>query len=216
MLSIDSWSHGRRKAWKISRGAADGVTKARGLGGGTAVRAPALRGRGPRGTAHPRQPGRAGARHDAAERAPERALAAALGGRPEAMTVSVADSAPHRLPWVNGTLGHSAESTTHTWLHGIRLPRSSPQRCPRGAEGSTGRDVLRSVVRLCRSWTARSVAGRGMLTAGWHGSKVLGCSIRPLRPALCSPSPLPSSRHAFGIAASDAGGTMEYDRAGGE
>jgi 2-methylcitrate dehydratase PrpD len=61
-----------------------------------------------------------------------------------------------------------------------------------------------------------SVAGAGMLSAGWHGSKVLG--VFGAAAAAGSLLGLDSGQltSAFGIAASDAGGTMEYDRSGGE
>src|SRR5258708_1920200 len=61
-----------------------------------------------------------------------------------------------------------------------------------------------------------SVAGRGMLAAGWHGSKVLGVFGAAAAAGRLLGLSTAELAHAFGIAASDAGGTMEYDRAGGE
>src|SRR5260370_8642151 len=84
-------------------------------------------------------------------------------------------------------------------------------------EGSSGRDVLRSVVAgLEVVGLLGSVAGRGMLTAGWHGSKVLGVFGSAAASGALLGLTAAELAHAFGIAASDAGGTMEYDRAGGE
>src|SRR5260370_23934427 len=84
-------------------------------------------------------------------------------------------------------------------------------------EGSSGRDVLRSVVAGVQVMgLLGSVAGRGMLTAGWHGSKVLGVFGSAAASGALLGLTAAELAHAFGIAASDAGGTMEYDRAGGE
>jgi 2-methylcitrate dehydratase PrpD len=84
-------------------------------------------------------------------------------------------------------------------------------------EGRPGTELITAIVAGVQAMgVLGSVAGNGMLTRGWHGSKVLGVfgaaaaagRILGLDPARLA--------NAFGIAASDAGGTMEYDRSGGE
>src|SRR5258706_459752 len=149
---------------------------------------------------------------------PERALAAALGGRPEAMTVLGGRLSAPQAAWVNGTLGHSAEfddahmAAWHTASAVVPAALALAER-----EGSSGRDVLRSVVAGVQVMgLLGSVAGRGMLTAGWHGSKVLGVFGSAAASGALLGLTAAELAHAFGIAASDAGGTMEYDRAGGE
>ena len=150
---------------------------------------------------------------------PVRAVATALGGRGEATATgsSTLVSAP-QAAWVNGTLGHSAEyddahmSAWHTSSAVVPAALAAAER-----EGRPGTELITAIVAGVQAMgVLGSVAGNGMLTRGWHGSKVLGVfgaaaaagRILGLDPARLA--------NAFGIAASDAGGTMEYDRSGGE
>jgi 2-methylcitrate dehydratase PrpD len=150
---------------------------------------------------------------------PVRELAARSEGRAEATAVdsSVLVSAS-QAAWVNGTLGHSAEfddahmAAWHTSSAVVPAAMALAERDDR-----TGAEVLAAVVAGVQVMgVLGTVAGGGMLSAGWHGSKVLGVfgaaaaagHVLSLDPARLA--------HAFGIAASESGGTMEYDRSGGE
>lgn len=146
-------------------------------------------------------------------------LAARSAGLGEATAVGI--PAPVSAPqaaWVNGTLGHSAEyddahmAAWHTSSAVVPAALALAEH-----EGLSGSRLLAAVVAGVQMMgVLGTVAGRGMLTAGWHGSKVLGV----FGAAAASGHVLGLDRdrlaHAFGIAASDAGGTMEYDRSGGE
>lgn len=150
---------------------------------------------------------------------PVRKLAARSAGRAESTAVDSSTLvSASQAAWVNGTLGHSAEfddahmAAWHTSSAVVPAAMALAERDDR-----TGAEVLAAVVAGVQVMgVLGTVAGGGMLTAGWHGSKVLGVfgaaaaagHVLGLDPARLA--------HAFGIAASDAGGTMEYDRGGGE
>jgi len=149
---------------------------------------------------------------------PERVVAAALGGTPEATTILGGRISASQAAWVNGTLGHSAEfddahmAAWHTASAVVPAALALAER-----EGSSGGDFLIAVAAGVQVMgLLGSVASRGMLTAGWHGSKVLGVFGAAAAAGRLLGLTAAELAHAFGIAGSDAGGTMEYDRAGGE
>jgi len=150
---------------------------------------------------------------------PVRAVATALGGRGEATVTgsSIPVSAP-QAAWVNGTLGHSAEyddahmSAWHTSSAVVPAALAAAER-----EGRSGRELISAVVAGVQVMgILGSVAGGGMLARGWHGSKVLGVFGAAAAAGSILGLDAAQMANAFGIAASDAGGTMEYDRSGGE
>jgi 2-methylcitrate dehydratase PrpD len=150
---------------------------------------------------------------------PVRAVAAALGGPAEATAAGSASrlSAP-QAAWVNGTLGHSAEyddahmSAWHTSSAVVPAALAIAER-----EGRSGTDLITAVVAGVQVMgVLGSVAGSGMLARGWHGSKVLGSFGAAAAAGRLLGLDAAQLANAFGIAASDAGGTMEYDRSGGE
>jgi len=149
---------------------------------------------------------------------PVQSVAAALGGKPEATTVLGSRVSAPQAAWVNGTLGHSAEfDDAHmaAWHTGSAVVPAALAIAER--EGSSGGQFLTAVVAGVQVMgLLGSVAGRGMLSAGWHGSKVLGVFGAAAAAGRLLGLTAAEFAHAFGIAASDAGGTMEYDRAGGE
>ncbi|GHJ41681.1 MmgE/PrpD family protein [Streptomyces sp. TS71-3] len=119
--------------------------------------------------------------------------------------------------WVNGTLGHSAEyDDAHplAWHTNSAVVPAALALAER--EGASGRDLITAVVAGIQVMGLLGAATPKMLGLGWHGSKVLGVfgaaaaagAVLGLTPAQLA--------DAFGIAGSDAGGTMEYDRSGGE
>ena len=150
---------------------------------------------------------------------PVRQLAAVSGGRAEATLVGGSElvSVP-QAAWVNGTLGHSAEyddahmAAWHTASAVVPAAIASAERDDR-----SGADLLTAVVAGVQAMgVLGSVAGNGMLSRGWHGSKVLGVFGACAAAGRLLGLDAPALANAFGIAASDAGGTMEYDRSGGE
>jgi 2-methylcitrate dehydratase PrpD len=150
---------------------------------------------------------------------PVRAVAGALGGRGEATVTggSVLVSAP-QAAWVNGTLGHSAEyddahmSAWHTSSAVVPAALATAER-----EGGSGTELITAIVAGVQAMgVLGSVAGNGMLARGWHGSKVLGVFGATAAAGRILGLDAAQTANAFGIAASDAGGTMEYDRSGGE
>jgi 2-methylcitrate dehydratase PrpD len=150
---------------------------------------------------------------------PVRAVATALSGRGEATATgsSTRVSAP-QAAWVNGTLGHSAEyddahmSAWHTSSAVVPAAFAVAER-----EGRSGAGLITAVVAGVQVMgVLGSVAGNGMLARGWHGSKVLGVFGAAAAAGRMLGLDIAQMANVFGIAASDAGGTMEYDRSGGE
>jgi 2-methylcitrate dehydratase PrpD len=150
---------------------------------------------------------------------PVRALATALAERGEATITGSRElaSAP-RAAWVNGTLGHSAEyddahmSAWHTSSAVVPAALAAAER-----EDRSGAELIAAVVAGVQAMgVLGSVAGNGMLATGWHGSKVLGVFGAAAAAGRILGLDATQLANAFGIAGSDAGGTMEYDRSGGE
>ena len=137
---------------------------------------------------------------------PVRALAAALGGKPEATSVLGGRLSAPQAAWLNGTLGHSAEfDDAHmaAWHTGSAVVPAALALAER--EGSSGRELLTAVVAGVQvRGILGSVAGRGMLAAGWHGSKVLGVFGSAAAAGRLLGLNSSALAHAFGIAASDA------------
>ena len=150
---------------------------------------------------------------------PTRQLAEALAGRGEATAVGSVRLLPvPQAAWVNGTLGHSAE---YDDAHMLAWHTSSAVVPPSLAfaerDGRGGPELITAVVAGVQAMgVLGSVAGSGMLTTGWHGSKVLGVFGAAAASGHLLGLNSGELTNAFGIAGSDAGGTMEYDRSGGE
>jgi 2-methylcitrate dehydratase PrpD len=150
---------------------------------------------------------------------PVRAVATALGGRGEATaTGSSTRVSVSQAAWVNGTLGHSAEyddahmSAWHTSSAVVPAAMAVAER-----EARSGAELITAIVAGVQAMgVLGSVSGNGMLARGWHGSKVLGVFGATAAAGRVLGLDAPQLANAFGIAASDAGGTMEYDRSGGE
>ena len=143
-----------------------------------------------------------------------------LAPGPDQSTVTGAErrTSPAQAAWVNGTLGSACEFDDahelawHTSSAVVPAALALTER-----DGASGRDLLVAVVAgvqvMCLLGT---VASQGMLRTGWHGSKVMGVFGAAAAAGKVLDLDAEQLAHAFGIAASDAGGTMEYDRSGGE
>jgi 2-methylcitrate dehydratase PrpD len=150
---------------------------------------------------------------------PVRQLAASMQGAPES-TVTGGDrkTSAAQAAYVNGTLGHSCE---YDDAHAIAWHTSSavvPAALALAErDGADGRELITAVVAGIQVMgLLGTVTTGGMVATGWHGSKVLGvfgAAVAAGRILRLSPAEL---TEAFGIVGSDASGTMEYDRSGGE
>lgn len=145
-------------------------------------------------------------------------LADTQPGKAEAtLAHSGARTTVSQAAWVNGTLGHSAEYDDahplawHTNSAVIPAALALAER-----NGASGRDLITAVVAGIQVMGLLGAALPKMVTIGWHGSKVLGvygAAAAAARILDLTPAQLVN---AFGIAGSDAGGGIEYDRSGGE
>ncbi|MFB7495822.1 MmgE/PrpD family protein [Streptomyces sp. NPDC056161] len=139
-------------------------------------------------------------------------------GKAEAtLSHSGARSTVSQVAWVNGTLGHSAEyddahaQAWHTNSAVIPAVLALAER-----EGTSGRDVITAVVAGIQVMGLLGAATPQMVAIGWHGSKVLGVYGAAAAAGKILGLTTAQLTHAFGVAGSDAGGAMEYDRSGGE
>ncbi|MBB3128545.1 2-methylcitrate dehydratase PrpD [Paenibacillus rhizosphaerae] len=120
--------------------------------------------------------------------------------------------------YVNGTFGHSCEyDDAHmlAWHSSSAVIPAALALAER--ENASGKELITAVLTgvqvMCILGTAM---GQAMQTVGWHGSKVMGVfGAAAAAGKILKLTPFELA-HAFGIAASDAGGTMEYDQSGGE
>ncbi|RED37401.1 2-methylcitrate dehydratase PrpD [Paenibacillus sp. VMFN-D1] len=150
---------------------------------------------------------------------PVRRLAESIKAVPES-TISLGDARTNAATaaYVNGTLGHSCEyDDAHmlAWHSSSAVVPAALALAER--ENASGKGLITAVLAGIQVMCLLGAAmGQGMQTAGWHGSKVMGV----FGAAAAAGKILKLSEYelvqAFGIAGSDAGGTMEYDQSGGE
>jgi len=145
-------------------------------------------------------------------------LADAQPGKAEAtLAHSGTRTTVSQAAWVNGTLGHSAEyDDAHplAWHTNSAVLPAALALAER--EDASGRELITAVVAGIQVMGLLGAALPKMVTIGWHGSKVLGvygAAAAAGRILGLTPAQLVN---AFGIAGSDAGGGMEYDKSGGE
>jgi 2-methylcitrate dehydratase PrpD len=120
--------------------------------------------------------------------------------------------------YANGTLGHSCEfDDAHALAWHTASAVVPAVLALAEAEDRTGPEVITAVAAGVQVMSLLgAVATGGMLTAGWHGSRVLGVFGATAAAGHILGLTSDQLTDAFGIAGSDAGGTMEYDRSGGE
>jgi 2-methylcitrate dehydratase PrpD len=146
-------------------------------------------------------------------------LAERQTGTPEStLTYSGARTSASLAAYVNGTLGHSCEfDDAHAlaWHTASAVVPAALALAER--EEASGRDVITAVVAGIQVMSLLGAgAGASMVTTGWHGSKLLGVFGAAAAAGVVLGLSIDQLADAFGIAASDAGGTMEYDQSGGE
>ncbi|MYZ34441.1 MULTISPECIES: MmgE/PrpD family protein [unclassified Streptomyces] len=151
--------------------------------------------------------------------APVRAVAERLAGAPDCTVTGAAwrTTAPHAA-YVNGTMGHSCEfDDAHMRAAHATSTVISTAFAFGEQHGSMGRDIVTAIVAGQQVMSLLgAVAMPGMQDAGWHISKVLGVYGAAATAGRLLGLDAAQLCNAFGIAGSDAGGTMEYDRSGGE
>ena len=150
---------------------------------------------------------------------PVRRLVESIKAAPEStVTLGTARTSAAEAAYVNGTLGHSCEYDDahmlawHTSSAVVPAALAFAER-----ENASGRDLIPAVVAGVQIMSLLgAVTTAGMRTSGWHGSKVLGVFGAAAAAGKVLGLTEAEVANALGIAASDAGGTMEYDQSGGE
>jgi len=149
---------------------------------------------------------------------PVRQAVAAVPGPPESTTSGGGRTSAAQAAYLNGTLGHSSEyDDAHpaAWHTGSAVIPAALALAER--DGVDGREVITAVVAGVQVMAVLgAVTTSGMIAAGWHGSKVLGVFGAAAAAGRIMRLSAAELTEAFGIAGSDASGTMEYDRSGGE
>jgi 2-methylcitrate dehydratase PrpD len=146
-------------------------------------------------------------------------LVAALGGTPECgvVTTGLRTSAAYAA-YANGTFGHACQyddSHQLAWHPGSCVLPTVLALAER--ERRSGADVLTAVVAGTQVMAVLGAATTpAMQRTGWHGAKVLGVFGAAVGAGLMLGLTADELAHAIAIAASDSGGTMEYDHGGGE
>lgn len=150
---------------------------------------------------------------------PPRRLVEAMGAAPQSTLVSsaVRTAAPYAA-YVNGTLASSIEfDDAHmaAWHLGSYLV---PTALAFGElTGAPGREVVTAIVAGAQVMSLLGAETRpNMLRDGWHGAKILGTFGAAAVAGRLLGLNVEQLANAFGIAGSDASGTMEYETGGGE
>jgi 2-methylcitrate dehydratase PrpD len=146
-------------------------------------------------------------------------LARSLGARPESTIVLHGErtAAPYAA-LANATFGHSCEyddSHFHTGHPGVC---TIPVALALGERGrASGADVIAAVVAGYQAMVlACGPVHHRTLELGWHGTKVGGVFGAAAVAARLLGLDAAQTAEALAVAASEASGTMEYDRSGGE
>ncbi|WP_328603865.1 MmgE/PrpD family protein [Amycolatopsis sp. NBC_00345] len=150
---------------------------------------------------------------------PEIQLVEAMKAVPEStVALSGARTAAPYAAFVNGTLAGSSEfDDVHMYAAHIGSHVVPPALAFAETTGASGREVITAIVAGAQVMSLLGgISVARMVGRGWHGSKILGTlgaaatagKLLGLTPAQLA--------HALAIAASDAGGGMEYEFSGGE
>ncbi|MEV7343523.1 MmgE/PrpD family protein [Streptomyces sp. NPDC093544] len=150
---------------------------------------------------------------------PERRLVEAMKAAPQStMVLSDARTVAQYAAFVNGTLGAAFEfDDVHMYAAHIGSAVVPTALAFGESTGASGREVLTAVVAGAQVMSLLGATTlRDMVGVGWHASKILGTfAAAATAGRLLGLTPVQLT-DALGIAGSDAGGTMEYERSGGE
>ncbi|GAX57461.1 MmgE/PrpD family protein [Streptomyces olivochromogenes] len=150
---------------------------------------------------------------------PELRLVEAMKATPEStMVLSGARTVAPYAAFANGTLGAAFEfDDVHMYAAHIGSAVVPTALAFGESTSADGREVLTAVVAGAQVMSLLGATTvRDMVRVGWHGSKILGtfgAAATAGRLLGLTPGRL---TEALGIAGRDAGGTMEYERSGGE
>ncbi|MFI5882844.1 MmgE/PrpD family protein [Streptomyces sp. NPDC051554] len=150
---------------------------------------------------------------------PERRLVEAMRAAPEStMVLSGARTVAPYAAFVNGTLGAAFEfDDVHMYAAHIGSAVVPTALAFGESTGASGREVLTAVVAGAQVMSLLGATTvRDMVGTGWHASKILGTFAAAATAGRLLGLTTVQLTHALGIAGSDAGGTMEYERSGGE
>jgi 2-methylcitrate dehydratase PrpD len=146
-------------------------------------------------------------------------VARRLGAAPQSTVVLHGDRAAAPLAaFVNASFGHSCEYDDAHFLCGHPGVCTIPAALAFAeASQASGKDLIRSIVAGYQA-AALSLAPvhDDTLALGWHGMKLSGVFASAAAAGVLLGLDADQMTNALAIAASEAGGTMEYDQSGGE
>jgi 2-methylcitrate dehydratase PrpD len=150
---------------------------------------------------------------------PERELVELMAAAPECTVVQSGTRtvAPYAA-FVNGTLAAGIEfDDVHMYAAHIGSAVVPAALAFGEITNSTGRDVITAVVAGAQIMSLLGATTvEDMVRRGWHASKILGTFGSAAAAGKLLGLSTEELTHAFGIAGSDAAGTMEYELSGGE
>lgn len=150
---------------------------------------------------------------------PPRRLVEAMKAAPESTLVSSAarTTAPYAA-YVNGTMASSIEfddahmAAWHTGSYVVPTALAFGE-----LMGASGREVITAIAAGSQVMSLLGAETRAnMVHDGWHGAKILGTFGAAAVAGKLLGLTVEQLANAFGIAGSDAAGTMEYETSGGE
>ncbi|MFC0542592.1 MmgE/PrpD family protein [Kutzneria chonburiensis] len=150
---------------------------------------------------------------------PERRLVASMQATPESTVVfSGSGTVAPYAAYVNGALATSCEFDDVHGHAGHPGANVVPAALAFGEyTEASGREVIVAIVAGVQVMSLLGAATQlDMLRRGWHGAKVLGVFGAATAAGVLLGLTTDELANAFGIAGSDASGTMEYELAGGE
>jgi 2-methylcitrate dehydratase PrpD len=145
-------------------------------------------------------------------------LVVGMGAKPESCIVLHEDrSAAPLAAYVNGTFGHSIEFDDAHFKAGhpgtMVVPAAIALAEPLGRSGP---ELITAVVAGYEiAVRSLGVIHQQLLEAGWHGVTVVGVFAAAAASSSILGLDARTTTHSFGIAGSQASGTMEYDQSGG-
>jgi 2-methylcitrate dehydratase PrpD len=149
---------------------------------------------------------------------PPRRLVTAMHARPESTIVGGPRTTAPYAAYVNGTLACSSEYDDMHMLASHVGSYVVPTALAFGEMlDSAGHEVLTAIVAGAQTMALLgTTTSLRLVRSGWHGAKVVGTfGATAVAGRLLGLTPAQLT-HAFGIAGSDAGGTMEYEHGGGD
>lgn len=149
---------------------------------------------------------------------PQRLLVSAMQARAESTVVGGPRTSAPYAAFVNGTLACSCEyDDMHMFASHIGSYVVPTALAFGELLDASGREVLTAIVVGAQTMALLGgTTSLRMVHKGWHGAKVAGTFGAAAAAGRLLGLSTPALTHAFGIAGSDASGTMEYEHGGGD